>query len=161
MPIRRFSSLLICALGAILAWGLFARPRPASPQALSVSFIGYTNVPIFGRVAYFAVSNQLNITIKRWAVLYIESAPFQPTNSIQQWLMDSVGGAPDVYLKPKATEGLFVRDFPAGREWRLQVPWSSGTRARIHLALRKFRSSALDRLSVAKEYYASSNPVTD
>jgi len=67
--------------------------------------------------------------------------------------------APDIYLKPGQTELLLIQETPPGREWRLRVPWSTGVRARVALALRK-HSKLPQFLRVAPEYYAYSDSVT-
>jgi hypothetical protein len=136
-------------------------------QALAVSFIGYTNLPSGYREVSFTVSNQCNATVERSSVVYLESYPFAPTNSFvpaqlpTNWIMFFVGH-PDIYLKPKATEQVTLQIVPANGEWRLRVPWSSGVRVRIQLALHRFPyRKLLGRLGVAPVYYATSDTVKE
>ena len=151
----------LSALAALvaIAWLSFRRSGTLSPQALSVSFAGLTNSPAGETTAVFVVSNQWNVTIKRWAAAYLEVAPLASNSSPTQWTMARKFMAGDSYLKPGQTEQLLIREIPSGNEWRLRVPWSTGVRARVALALRK-HSKLPQFLRVAPEYYAYSDSVT-
>ena len=148
----------ISGIVVAIAWLCFRPLSPVSSQALAVSFVGYTNLPSGDKAAVFTVSNQWNITVKRWAVVYLESAPFALTNTPKQWRMDQRSNIRDRYFKPKESEQLIIRDALPGREWRLRVPWSTGVRANVALAVRK-HSRLPQFLRIAPEYYAFSDSV--
>ena len=157
------ATIVVGVVGCVCLTTLRSPPR----QALAVSFIGYTNLPSGYRAVSFTVSNRCNITVERSPVVYLESYPFAPKNSFApanlptNWIMFFVGHS-EIYLKPKATEQVTLRKVPANGEWRLRVPWSSGVRVRIHLAVHKFPYSKLPgRLSVAPVYYATSETVKE
>jgi hypothetical protein len=157
MPPLKLMLLTAIMLTGIVIGFCLLKLHSDPPHALAVSFIGYTNLPSGRRAAAFTVSNECNITVKRWGVAYLEPSPFAD-HFTTNWIMEM--GHPDIYLKPKAAEQLIVRQMPPSGEWRLRVPWSSGVRARIHLALRRFPYSKLPgRWSVAPEYYATSDTV--
>ncbi len=151
-------------VGLVACVGLTILRSPPR-QALAVSFIGYTNLPSGRRLVSFTVSNQCNITVQRSPVVFFESYPFEPKNSFGQahlptnWVMFFVGH-PEICLKPGATEHVNLQIEPPNGEWRLRVPWSSGVRVRIQLALRSFQHSRLlGRLRAAPVYYASSDTI--
>jgi len=188
MVIRRICRVVLIT-GLLLALGWFCTSRfsLASSQALTVTFLGYTNIsnesiysgapgaksytsPVFSedklsaRAAVFTISNTWNVEVRRWAVVYLEAAPFTATNRPTQWQMSNRSYTPDRYLGAHEAEQLFIVETPPGPEWRLRVPWSSGKRARIIDAARKLSKRApflrAQLWRVASEYYACSDRVT-
>ena len=139
---------------AIIIVAACLRARTTVPlQPLAVSYLGYTN-----GAAVFVVSNRCNITVRRWAVVYLESAPFALESGPMQWTMDNISDTPARYLKPKETELLCVAQPPPARKWRLRVPWSYGRLARVSLFLRRHKfPPAFSRF--CNEYYACSDTV--
>ncbi len=157
-------SVLVAAMSLVVTWLFARRYFPARQQALAVAFLGYTNI-YGGRAAVFSVSNQCNVEVKRWAAVYLESAPFAKTNTPRQWTMDQTFDTPDRYLRPKETERLFILETPPRWEWRLRVPWSTGIRARIiaHVGRKQSKMPLFLRRQlwrICPEYYASSDSVT-
>ena len=159
-----FAATLVVGVVACVCLTILGSPPL---QALAVSFIGYTNLPSGYREVSFTVSNQCSITVERSPVVYLESSPFAPrdpfapakipTNCIMFFV-----GDPEIYLKPKATERVTLQIGSPNGEWRLRVPWSSGVRVRIDLALHKFPySKLLGRFGVAPVYYATSDTVKE
>ena len=166
---RKPKIIILAATMVVVAcvWLTFMRSPPR--QALAVSFIGYTNLPSGHRVVSFTVSNQCSITVQRSPVAFLESYPFVPKTSFGQahlptnWVMFFVGPAhPDIYLKPKATEQVNLEIERPNGEWRLRVPWSSGVRVRMQLALKKVPYfKLLERLRTVPVYYASSATIME
>ena len=93
-------SVLVAAMSLVVTWLFARRYFPARQQALAVAFLGYTNIN-GGRATVFSVSNQCNVEVKRWAAVYLESAPFAKTNTPRQWTMDQTFDTPDRYLRPE------------------------------------------------------------
>src|SRR2546427_732641 len=108
--LQRGSIFFLSALAVIaaIAWLTLRRNGSVSSQALSVSFVGYTNLPAGETAAVFVVSNQWNVTIKRWAAACLEVGPFASDSSPTQWKMAAKFLAADSYLKPGQTERLLI-----------------------------------------------------
>jgi hypothetical protein len=147
-------SLIVVAI----AW-IYGRRLTASVPAnmLTVSSVGYTNLPDGNRAAMFVISNQWNATMMRWGEAFIERAPFAQIDDVSRWKRanDIVGGR---YLKPGETGMVIVRGPFPDQGWRLRLHWSPGVRARVSLATRK-HSMWPDFLRVPPGYWASSDSV--
>jgi hypothetical protein len=154
---RKLIWLLSLAAIAVITW-LLSRVSSSPRQALQISFVGYTNLAAGDTAVIFIVSNQCNVTVKRWAAAYFESAPFSSNNLPSQWKM-AAGPIMDSYLKPGGSEQLWIKGTPAfGGAWRLRIPWSVGVRAKLALTFRDYRKLP-QYLRLAPEYYACSESI--
>lgn len=141
------------AVALLLTVSVVTLSGRSSTQPVGVMILGHTN----GMVSC-VISNKCARTLKIWAVVYGECAPFRATNGPNQWTM--VTGHQDSYLKPSETRHLtFHRPAIAGH-WRLMIPWSDGYRAKIRDRIHKYKFIPV-RYRVAPEYYAASAVITE
>jgi hypothetical protein len=136
---RRRKLVGLISIGAIVAavaW-LYSRRLPAPAQALTVSFVGYTNLSSGKRAAVFVTSNQWNSTVMQWAGAWVERAPFALTDNPARSTLVTWPVVRGGYLKPRETAMVLVSAPFPDQEWRLRVQWSPGVQARISVATRK------------------------
>src|SRR2546423_15469067 len=97
------ASLLVIAVGLVV---VLEAGRPASALRVSVSFMGYTNNAIAGRLAMFAVANQSDATIFRWDHYHPES---QQQPGLLSTLYIGPSGSRKVLLAPRQSEVIAIR----------------------------------------------------
>jgi len=153
---KLFGVIAISIIVVAIAW-LSSRQLHAPDQALSVSFVGYTNLPDGKRAAVFVFSNQWAFTLKQWAGVYVERTPFAPVDNPSVWT-EVTNPVWDRYLKPGETVRVPIHGPFPDQEWRLRVNWSPGIRARISVATRK-HSMLPDFLKNPGTFFAKSDSV--
>jgi hypothetical protein len=88
---------------------------------ITVSFIGYTNVPKGERLAQFRIHNQSNVKVRRWGT-------FHPETQRNPGMLSTYHFAPNAFLDPGQMEIVSLSSPTNNEAWRAVFNFSRDTK---------------------------------